>query len=111
MLFREVTGPYEDELVPNSPAEIHLKEDLHFYSAPRYYNIVVNGTKKTVDGDRLTFEQTVSLAFPAPPTGENIVFTVAYRRGEANKQGTLLPGQSVKLKEGMIFNVTATDKS
>jgi Multiubiquitin len=40
------------------------------------------------------------------------MFTVTYRRGEGNKpEGTLVEGETVKVKEGMIFNVTATDKS
>jgi hypothetical protein len=41
-----------------------------------------------------------------------ICFTITYRRGQGNKpEGTLDDGDTVKLKEGMIFNVTATDKS
>jgi uncharacterized cupredoxin-like copper-binding protein len=32
-LFREVKGDHEDEPAPNDQAEIHLKEDEHFYSA------------------------------------------------------------------------------
>ncbi|WP_408626473.1 multiubiquitin domain-containing protein [Amycolatopsis thermoflava] len=39
-------------------------------------------------------------------------FTVTFRRGSGHKpEGTLRPGETVKVKEGMIFNVTATDKS
>lgn len=35
-----------------------------------------------------------------------------YRRGEGNKpEGSLVQGETVKIKDGMIFNVTATDKS
>ena len=46
------------------------------------------------------------------PTGDFIVFTITYRKGHGHKpEGTLLEGQTVKVKEGMIFNVTATDKS
>ena len=40
------------------------------------------------------------------------MFTVTYTRGEGHKpQGTLVEGETVKVKDGMIFNVTATDKS
>ena len=54
----------------------------------------------------------VALAYENPPTGELICFTITYRRGQGNKpEGTLDDGDTVKLKEGMIFNVTATDKS
>ena len=74
--------------------------------------IVVNGREKTVTGKELTFAQLVALAFDTPPTGENIVFTITYRRGHGDKpEGSLVEGETVKIKKGMIFNVTATDKS
>lgn len=74
--------------------------------------IVVNGREKTVEKGELTFDQLVALAFDDPPTGEFICFTITYRRGLGNKpEGTLIEGELVKVKEGMIFNVTATDKS
>lgn len=74
--------------------------------------IIVNGEEKTVEKDELTFEEVVDLAFDPRPTGEMMVFTVTYRRGHGNKpEGTLTEGDSVKVKDGMIFNVTATDKS
>jgi hypothetical protein len=76
------------------------------------FNIVVNGRQKTVTTKELTFAQVVALAFDNPPSGPNIVFTITYRRGEGNKpEGTLVEGDTVKVKDGMIFNVTATDKS
>ena len=54
----------------------------------------------------------MNLAFNnEPPTGPNVVITVTYSKGEHPKDGSLLPGQSVKVKAGMVFNVTATDKS
>lgn len=74
--------------------------------------IVVNGTQKTVEKDDLTFDEVVLLAFENPPYGENTLFSITYRRGHGNKaEGILAPGESVKVKEGMIFDVTATDKS
>lgn len=75
--------------------------------------IIVNGEEKPVDKkDDLTFDEVVDLAFNPRPTGEFIVFTITYRRGHGNKpEGTLVEGGTVKVKDGMIFNVTATDKS
>lgn len=41
-----------------------------------------------------------------------IIYTVTYRKGDGHKpEGTLTEGERVKVKDGMIFNVTATDKS
>lgn len=74
--------------------------------------IVVNGREKTVTKDEYTFDEIVALAFDPVPTGEFICFTITYRRGQGNKpEGVLEEGGTVKLKEGMIFNVKATDKS
>lgn len=75
------------------------------------FTIIVNAQEKTVTVRELSFEAIVHLAFP-PPTNSTMMFTVTYRRGEGNKpQGTLVEGETVKVKDGMIFNVTATDKS
>ena len=112
-LFREVTGDREDPEVPNAPEPIHLREDEHFHTGkPRTYRIYVNGQEKTVTTKIVSYEQIVKLAFPNPPTGQNILFTVGYEDGpHSNPSGSLMPGGKVKVKDGMIFNVTPTDKS
>ena len=81
------------------------------HSHHQTFTITVNGRTRTINDDEMSFEEAVALAFPDPPTGPQVVFTVAYRRAEGNKSGTLTAGTSVKLKDGMIFDVTATDKS
>ena len=78
--------------------------------------IVVNGREKTVGEEALTFEHIVALAFDNLPTGPNVLFTVTYRNAHphndhGNHDGSLIAGQSIKPKKGMICNVTATDKS
>jgi hypothetical protein len=114
-LFREIGGDKEDPAVPDDQETIHLKQDEHFHSGPtrpKKFVIVVNGQQKTVTTTTVTFEEIVKLAFPNPPTGQNILFTVGYEDGpHANPAGSLLAGGKVKVKDGMIFNVTPTDKS
>ncbi|OQW36214.1 MAG: hypothetical protein A4E19_00745 [Nitrospira sp. SG-bin1] len=84
-----------------------MKEDHE-----KQFTIIVNGRAKVVTERELTYAQIVALAFDNPPTGENVAFTITYRKGEGNKpEGTLVEGETVKIKEGMIFNVTATNKS
>lgn len=86
------------------------KHDEHGQS--KSVTIVVNARPKVVTQKELTFAEVVGLAFDPQPTGENIIFTVTYRKGEGNHtEGTLVAGEMVKVKDGMIFNVTATDKS
>lgn len=79
---------------------------------PKEFTIVVNGREKEVVQRELTFTELVGFAFDGTPTNGNTIYTITYRRGEGNKpEGTLVEGESVKVKDGMIFNVTATDKS
>ena len=75
--------------------------------------INVNGRKKEVRAKELSYMEIVNLAYDNnPPTGPNIGFAITYRRGHGDKpEGSLIEGQTVKIKEGMIFNVTPTDKS
>jgi hypothetical protein len=75
------------------------------------FTITVNGRPKTVSSNTLTFEEVVELAFPGGPRGDNWIYTVGYRRAEGDKSGSLSAGDSVKLKDGMVFDVTQTDKS
>lgn len=86
-----------------------------FYSKARVehhgpFNIVVNGRRKTVAELVLTYQQVVLLAFPDGPFGPKINYTVtyAYHHGD---EGSMVEGSSVKVKEGMVFNVSRTDQS
>ena len=114
-LYREVSGDKEDPPIEDDLEEIHLKEDEHFHSGPaqhREFTIIVNGRKKLVKAKRLSFNELVALAFDPVPTGPNILFTITYENGpRANPQGELMAGGTVKIKDGMIFNVFQTVKS
>ena len=111
-LYRELTGHMEDEVIPNDSSSVSLKEGDHFHTGRKEITIIVNGKKKTVTKKKLTFDEIVSLAFDPVPTGPNVMFTITYQSGPpANPEGSLLEGASVKIKEGMIFDVTPTDKS
>jgi hypothetical protein len=114
-LYREVCGNREDRPIENDDEPIHLKDDEHFHSSPaqaRELAIIINGQQKRVKSKSLMFSELVALAFDSVPQGPNILFTITYEDGpRANREGTLMPGGTVKVKECMIFNVTATDKS
>lgn len=72
-------------------------------------NIIVNTRPKKVPGPTVTFEQIVALAFGEVPPAETAVVTVSYRHG--NDQGTLAAGQTVAVRNGMIFDVVRTNRS
>ena len=89
-------------------SEAHNEDHGH----PKPTTIFVNGKQKTVEKGKLSYQQVVDLAFENPPTGENVLITITYERGHSDKpQGSLTPGESVEVVEGMRFDVTATDKS
>jgi hypothetical protein len=75
--------------------------------------VYVNTQPHTVSGKELSFEQIAALAYGGTaPTGPGVVVTITYRKGDdAKQQGSLVAGDSVKVKDGMVFNVSATDKS
>ena len=112
-LYREVTGDREDLPIENGPETAHLREDEHFHSGPpKEFTIIVNGRKKEVSTKTLSFDQIVALAFNPVPVGPNVMFTITYRKGpEKNPEGTLTEGATVTIKDGMIFDVTETNKS
>lgn len=96
------------------PQQQHDKSDKpgHENDRAREITIVINARVRTVTDKELTFDQLVALAFPTAPTGENVLFTISFRRGHGNKpEGSLLAGETIKIKDGMVFVVSATDKS
>jgi hypothetical protein len=63
-------------------------------------------------GTDITYAQVVALEFPDFPNHPERTYSVTYKRGEGNKpEGILAPGGSVKVKDGMEFNVTDTGQS
>jgi hypothetical protein len=114
-LYREVRGDREDKPVPDNQQPIHLTEFEHFHSGPAAkgdFTIIVNARKKEAQGPEITFNQVVALAFNQVPTGPNIVITVTYRHGpHQNPDGILANGESVWIKNEMVFHVKATDRS
>ena len=73
--------------------------------------VIVNGRPKTVTQKELSFSAVVALADNLPK-GPDTIYTIGYRRGHGNKpEGILVEGNTVTVKDQMIFNVTATNKS
>lgn len=74
--------------------------------------IIVNTREKQWEKENISYEEVVLLAFGSYSDDERITYTVTYTRGDDSKpDGSLIKGQSVKVKNGMIFNVTETNKS
>jgi hypothetical protein len=74
------------------------------------YTIIVNGRRREVTEHKLSYLQVVQLAYPGEQPTATIVFTVTYSDPHG-KDGSLVEGQHVTIKDGMIFNVRKTDQS
>lgn len=75
--------------------------------------IIVNGVKKQIEKKEISFEDAIRLAFGTFDSAATVAYTVtySYKKGHHNDKGVLVKGDSVKLKEGMVFNVTRTTRS
>lgn len=80
---------------------------------PDTVTIIINGKQKSVPKNaELSFWDLVKLAFENPQTGDGIQYTIQYSRGPGNRpSGTVVEGQTVKVKDGMEFDVTPTNRS
>lgn len=71
--------------------------------------IIVNTRPNQWAEKQITFEQVVELAFPGQPYDPQGT-TVEYSRGHG-KDKSLRPGESVPVKDGMIFDVEPANRS
>lgn len=74
------------------------------------YSIIVNGRPREVTEHKLTYLQVVQLAYPGEQPSERVVFTVTYSNPHG-KEGSMVAGDEVVIKDGMVFNVKKTDRS
>ena len=105
-------GHGERVIGPDEAARLGKEGVERFETRLRRVAIIVNGRRKVVPLQPISFEAVVRLAFENPPTGDGVQFTVQYARGpEALPTGSLVEGQSVMVREGMEFDVTSTNRS
>ena len=77
-----------------------------------FFKIIINGREKISPKRKLTFEDIIKLAFDNPDFKEGIiVYTITYVLPQTNQQGSIVNGEALNIKTGMVFNVTRTDKS
>jgi hypothetical protein len=109
---RGKTLSWKSRLVPRGKEKIHLDQDEHFFSVhshKKVFTIIVNGREQEVDHKVVSFAEIVALA--KIPGDANTIYTVTYKKGRRGAEGAMVDGDTVKIKNGMIFNVTATSKS
>lgn len=74
------------------------------------FDISVNGTAEVWHKRKINYEEIVKLAFPDGPFGGDIRYSVSWTKPDG-QEGSLRPGHSVDVVEGMMFDVRNTDKS
>lgn len=75
------------------------------------YHINVNGRDRTVETDILTYDQVVALAPNLPPPGDNVAYDVTFTGAVDPKDGDLIAGESVTIKDGTHFVVSPSNRS
>ena len=114
-IFLAIKKPWDDEpIMDETKVNLARLEIEHFYSKekPHEVKLIVNGREKHWTENEISFEQVVVLAFGSYDDNPNKVYTVTYDRGpRQNPEGSMVRGTKVLVKNKMIFNVTATDKS
>lgn len=73
--------------------------------------IVIEGTAHEWPKGDISYNEVVTLEDPEFPQHPERVYSVTYERGHGEKKGVLARGDSVKVKEGMVFFVKDTGES
>jgi hypothetical protein len=74
--------------------------------------IIVNGRPEPWSKNQISYDELVTLSGLPLPGGPNPGFTITYTDGPPNKpDGTVTTGQTVKVRDGEVFNVTPTNQS
>jgi len=108
-------GPWEDELVlDNDLIDLARPGTEHFVSRPEHVKviIIVNGREKEWEARDISFENLVMIAYPDYNPTAGKVYTVVFKKGPVqNPDGSMVSGQTVRVKNKMVFNVTETTRS
>lgn len=112
-IFLAIKRPWEDEKIDTeTKVDLARPEVEHFISKPKTSILIVNGREKPWNKEKINYEEVVILAFGTYDNNPNVVYTVTYDRGpHENKEGTMVKGSEAFIKNKMVFNVTATNRS
>lgn len=113
-LYQNLTGGGRHLVAVEDQVDLLTDGIENFQSNPKVkqYTIIVNSREKIVTDHKLTYLQVVQLYLNGAPLDTNAIYTITYRKGNNdNHEGSMVEGDVVIIKDGMVFNVTATTKS
>lgn len=74
------------------------------------FQIKVNGRDRTVTEKKQSYRDIARLAY-SDANFDQFLYTITFFKGENGKEGDLVEGEKINVKDGMIFNVRRSDKS
>lgn len=104
----------DQPLANRARIDLEQLKSVEFISKKREFNhtLIINGRSKTWKEDLISFDQVIVAAFGKIDQSMTRAYTVTYSRGvESKPEGIMVKGNEIRVKDKMIFNVTATDKS
>jgi hypothetical protein len=114
-LYLTIPSGWQDDFIEDDEVVDLARPGVeHFVSKPKVveFTIIVNAREKIWKERTVSFEQVVTLAFGSYDNNPNKGYTVTYCKGlEPKPEGTMVRGSIVDVKNKIIFDVTATDKS
>lgn len=114
-IFLDIKEGWQDDQIQNDEVvDLARPGKERFFSKPRTteLTIIVNARSHNWNEANISFEQLIMLAFGSYDNNPNKGCTVTYSRGwEPKSEGTMVKGSFVRVKNKMVFDVTATDKS
>jgi hypothetical protein len=106
----------DDRLINNDDkVDLSKPGTEQFYSLKIHEHglrIIVNGRERSWEEKTISYDQVVKLAYENYVESSDVVYTVDYVDGPPkNPEGSMVKGDVVSVKNKMIFNVTATNRS
>lgn len=111
-IWQDIRGQADLLILDEDLVDLTVVGVERFHLREVAFEIFVNGSPEVVSSPRLSYWDVVKLGFPDANTTEEIVYSIDYTGGpHQNPEGTLSAGQFVRIKNGMKFYVTPSDKS
>lgn len=114
-LYLDILDGWNDDFIEDDEIVDLARPGVeHFISKPKQkeFKIIVNAREKAWSQAIISFVQVIVLAFGSYDNNPNKGYTVTYSKGpKSNREGSMVKGSVVDVKNNMIFDVTATDKS
>ena len=99
-------------LLPEDAEKTFMEFFCMMGNVSKVKTIIVNSKPINWESNIISYDQLLGIAFPALHRSNNPVIDILFYRGyDVNREGSLKIGGHLKIKEGMIFNVSVTNNA